>query len=92
MIQPLLYLVLFAPLLEPISQGSSASPGNPAGCSCPACWSSSACSALFVGFGIIAEIRFGTIERKRVTPASRLGLLLGRVLRDVLVLLVQATC
>jgi ABC-2 type transport system permease protein len=27
----------------------------------------------------------------RVTPASRLGLLLGRVLRDTLVLLVQAT-
>ena len=27
----------------------------------------------------------------RVTPASRLGLLLGRVLRDALVLLVQAT-
>jgi len=46
---------------------------------------------MFVGFGIIAEIRYGTVERMRVTPASRLGLLLGRVLRDALVLLIQAT-
>jgi ABC-2 type transport system permease protein len=45
---------------------------------------------MFVGFGIIAEIRYGTVERMRVTPASRLGLLLGRILRDTLVLLVQA--
>ncbi|HEX2689763.1 MAG TPA: ABC transporter permease, partial [Kofleriaceae bacterium] len=46
--------------------------------------------SMFVGFGIIAEIRYGTVERMRVTPASRLGLLLGRILRDTLVLLVQA--
>jgi ABC-2 type transport system permease protein len=43
-----------------------------------------------VGFGIIGEWRLGIIERLRVTPVSRLALLLGRVLRDVLVLLVQA--
>ncbi len=47
--------------------------------------------SMFVGFGLIAEIRFGTIERMRVTPASRLGLLLGRVMRDTVVLIVQAT-
>ena len=46
--------------------------------------------SMFVGFGIIAEIRFGTVERMRVTPASRLGLLLGRVMRDTIVLLIQA--
>jgi ABC-2 type transport system permease protein len=46
--------------------------------------------SMFVGFGIIAEIRYGTVERMRVTPANRLGLLLGRILRDTLVLLVQA--
>jgi ABC-2 type transport system permease protein len=46
--------------------------------------------SMFVGFGIIAEIRYGTVERMRVTPASRLGLLLGRIMRDTLVLLVQA--
>ena len=47
--------------------------------------------ALFVGFGLIAEYRAGVIESQRVTPASRTALLLGRVLRDVVVLLVQGT-
>ena len=44
----------------------------------------------FVGFGLIAEVRYGVIERLRVTPISRLALLLGRALRDTVVLLVQA--
>jgi len=46
---------------------------------------------LFVGFGLIAEWRSGVIERMRVTPASRTALLLGRVLRDTVVTVVQAT-
>jgi ABC-2 type transport system permease protein len=45
--------------------------------------------ALFVGFGLIAEWRAGVVESQRVTPASRTALLLGRVLRDVVVLVVQ---
>ena len=45
----------------------------------------------FVGFGLIAEWRSGVIERMRVTPASRTALLLGRVLRDVVVLVAQGT-
>lgn len=44
----------------------------------------------FVGFAVIAEWRAGVVERMRVTPVSRLSLLLGRVLRDILVVLVQA--
>ena len=92
MIQPLLYLALFAPLIEPIAR---ATPGFPPGDA----WQVfvpglliqlGIFGSMFVGFGIIAEHRYGTIERMRVSPASRLGLLLGRVLRDTLVLLVQA--
>jgi ABC-2 type transport system permease protein len=45
---------------------------------------------LFQGFGLIAELRAGVIERSRVTPISRFSLLLGRSLRDVVSLLVQA--
>jgi len=45
----------------------------------------------FVGFAIISEWRAGIIERYRVTPISRLALLTGRVLRDVVTLVVQAT-
>jgi ABC-2 type transport system permease protein len=46
-------------------------------------------SSAFVGFGIIAELRLGIIERFRVTPVSRLALLLGRVLRDASLLGLQ---
>ena len=42
-----------------------------------------------VGFGLIAELRSGVIERLRVTPVSRFALLLGRTLRDILILVVQ---
>jgi ABC-2 type transport system permease protein len=46
--------------------------------------------AAFVGFTIIADWRAGVIERFRVTPVSRMALLAGRVLRDVMTLTVQA--
>jgi ABC-2 type transport system permease protein len=45
---------------------------------------------MFVGFGLIAELRAGVIERSRVTPVSRLALMLGRSLRDVVSLVFQA--
>ena len=45
----------------------------------------------FVGFAIISEWRAGVIERYRVTPVSRVALLTGRVLRDVVTLVVQST-
>jgi ABC-2 type transport system permease protein len=93
MIQPLLYLALFAPLLDKLVANSHDFPPGDA-------WQVfvpgmliqlGMFGSMFVGFGIIAEIRYGTVERMRVTPASRFGLLFGRVLRDALVLLVQAT-
>jgi ABC-2 type transport system permease protein len=91
MIQPLLYLALFAPLLDKLVQGGNFPPGDPWQIFVPGLLIQLGMfGSLFVGFGIIAEIRFGTVERMRVTPANRLGLLLGRVLRDALVLLVQA--
>jgi ABC-2 type transport system permease protein len=43
-----------------------------------------------VGFSLIAELRDGVIERMRVTPVSRLALLLGRALRDILTLIIQS--
>jgi len=90
--QPLLYLALFGPLLKRIA----GMPGFPHGNS----WQVftpgllvqlGIFGALFVGFGLIAEVRDGVIERIRVTPASRMALLAGRVLRDAVVLLVQST-
>lgn len=44
----------------------------------------------YAGFGLLAEVRAGIIERARVTSVSRLALMLGRALREVVMLLVQA--
>ncbi|CAM3852613.1 ABC transporter permease [Nocardiopsis gilva] len=44
----------------------------------------------FAGFGLLPELRNGSHERLLATPTSRVALLLGRVMRDVVVLLIQA--
>jgi len=94
LVQPLLYLGLFAPLLTRITL--LALPGVPAGKPynffVPGLLIQLGLfGSAFVGFAIIAEWRMGVIERFRVTPVSRLALLVGRVLRDVLMLEIQAT-
>ena len=91
MIQPLLYLALFAPLLDKLAGSPGFPPGDAWQVFVPGLLIQLGIfGSLFVGFGIIAEVRSGAVERMRVTPGSRLGLLLGRVFRDTLVLLVQA--
>jgi ABC-2 type transport system permease protein len=45
---------------------------------------------MYTGFGLLAEIRSGVIERARVTPVSRVALMLGRAMREVVTLLVQS--
>ncbi|GLZ81036.1 transport permease protein [Actinorhabdospora filicis] len=90
LIQPLYYLILFGPLLDNMEK----MPGFEAGAMetfVPGLVIMLAMfGTLFVGFGLIAEIREGVIERFRVTPVSRLSLLLGRSLRDVTTLVFQA--
>ena len=90
--QPLVYLALFGPLLIPVVQNT---PGFPPGDAwqvlVPALVVQQVVfGTLFVGFGLIAEYRAGVIERMRVTPASRTALLLGRALKDVVVLVLQS--
>lgn len=90
--QPVMYLLLFAPLLKPALA--------PLGVETNADAYQIFVPGLLVmlaifgglsqGFGLIAELRAGVIERSRVTPISRLALLLGRSLRDASTLLVQA--
>lgn len=45
---------------------------------------------LFSGYGLLSALRAGIIDRCRVTPISRSGLLLGRALMHVCLNLVQA--
>jgi ABC-2 type transport system permease protein len=90
--QPLIYLSLFGPLLEHMTRIPGFPPGNSWRVFVPGLLVQLGIfGAAFVGFGLIEEIRSGVIERMRVTPASRVALLAGRVLRDVVVLVVQGT-
>jgi ABC-2 type transport system permease protein len=87
--QPVMYLLLFAPLLKPAlgvrTNAEAYELFVPGLLVLLAIF-----GGLFQGFGLIAELRAGVIERSRVTPVSRLALLLGRSLRDVVSLLAQA--
>jgi ABC-2 type transport system permease protein len=90
-IQPILYLTLFGPLVKHFVSSPNA-PSDVA-------WrifvpgllvQLGLFGSLFVGFAIIAEWRAGVIERMRVTPVSRFALLFGRVMRDAIALLTQS--
>src|SRR3984885_8606415 len=90
-IQPLLYLVLFAPLLKSLVHLSGFPAGGAYNVFVPGLLIQLGLfGASGVGFGLIAELRSGVIERLRVTPVSRFALLLGRTLRDILIMVVQA--
>jgi ABC-2 type transport system permease protein len=91
LVQPLLYLLLFAPLLKSIASVRGFPPGGAYNVFVPGLLIQLGLfGATSVGFGLIHELRIGVIERMRVTPVSRLALLLGRALRDVVTLIVQS--
>jgi ABC-2 type transport system permease protein len=97
LVQPVLYLVLFGPLLTHLPAGTL-SGGSGAGGTAAAykffvpglLIQLGLFGSTFVGFAIISDWRGGVIERFRVTPISRLAVMSGRVLRDVIVLVAQA--
>ncbi|MFJ8473357.1 ABC transporter permease [Kitasatospora sp. NPDC094011] len=91
-VQPLFYLLLFAPLLRKVlaPEGelsyADAYQVYVPGLLAVLC----IFGGLFTGFSLLGELKAGIIERARVTPVSRLALLLGRALREMVALLVQA--
>ena len=89
--QPVLYLVLFGPLLKPLVGSFGVPTDNAYTFLVPGLLVQLGIfGAFFAGFGLIGEWREGVIEAERVTPASRSALLVGRLMRDVVQLLVQA--
>lgn len=88
LLQPLLFLVFFGPLLQELPLGGK---GDSWQVLVPGLMIQLGLfSAAFAGLGILVEKQYGVVERMRVTPVSRLALLLGRILRDVVQLLVQS--
>ncbi len=90
--QPVTYLVLFAPVLrlalkaEGVTNYTGAYQVYVPGL----LMAMATFGGLYGGFGLLAEIRSGVIERGWVTPISRVAMMLGRALRDVADLLVSA--
>lgn len=89
LLQPVLYLLLFAPLVANTAVGGSQADTllqfTPGVMMMIALFGS-----LFVGFGMISEIRNGYLERLAVSQTWRPAIVLGRTLRDMIVLVVQA--
>lgn len=88
MLQPVLYLLLFGPLLKPVISQLG---GNQYTWFVPGMLVQLGIfGAFFAGFSLIGEWREGVVEAERVTPAHRSALLFGRLYRDLLQLFVQA--
>ncbi len=84
MVQPLVFLGLFAPLLPTLEQGSALQwfvPGIIA--------MTALMGASFTGANLTQEIVTGSHERLLVSPLSRSSLLVGRALKEVVPLLMQ---
>jgi len=86
---PLLYLALFTPLLNALAGGPGFPKGHVLDVFVPGILVLIAFGAgMGAGWTVIWELDTGVIERLRVTPASRLALLLGTVIRDIVMFLV----
>jgi ABC-2 type transport system permease protein len=89
--QPTCYMLLFAPLLKNLA----GVPGFPSGGAynvfTPGLMIMMTIFGTgFAGFGMISRLREGVVERLRVTPVSRLAMMIGVISVDVLNLLVQS--
>lgn len=90
MFQPLMYLLLFMPLLNSLGGVPGLPSGKTVDVFIPGLLVLQALfGTAFVGFSLIDDIRSGVIERFLVSPVNRSAILLGRVLRDAVVLLIQ---
>ncbi|AYY13074.1 ABC transporter permease [Actinobacteria bacterium YIM 96077] len=90
LVDPLLLLVLFGPLVAGLGGVEGLPSGDTTQWFVPGIlvvmtFSTSA----FIGSGIQEERQAGALERMLVTPVSRLAMLLGRVLRVVVIVAVQ---
>jgi len=85
LIQPITYLLLFTPFLKSVMGVSTY--GGAFGVYVPSLFAAMGVfNGMFAGFALLAAIRQGVITRCRVTPLSRVSLLLGRLLQHILLI------
>ncbi len=91
-VQPIAYLVLFAPLLKTaLAPTGATSYADAYRVYVPGLLVVLVLlSGFFAGFSLLAELKSGVIERHRVTPVSRVSLILGRAFAEVTTLMGQA--
>jgi ABC-2 type transport system permease protein len=86
---PILYLVLFTPLLDKLSGGPAFGHADALDVFLPGILALLAfASGMSSGFNTIFELQAGVIERFRVTPASRAAILMGPILSGLVMMLV----
>lgn len=90
MMQPVLYLLLYMPLLKNLGGTSGLPISQIAQIFVPGMLIIMGVSNLFAGFGFIPEIREGYITRILVTPASRIAILLALILNQLVTLFLQS--
>lgn len=89
--QPIIYLLLFAPLLNGVAGMRGFPGGNAIQFFAPGVLIMNAMfSAGFEGFTLRDKLDSGFLERLRVTPISRLALAMGFVLQSVVNLVIQS--
>jgi ABC-2 type transport system permease protein len=89
LLNPITYLLFFTPFLKPVLHAPTY--GDAFRIYVPLLFCSMGLfGGLFAGFALVAAIRRGVIARLRVTPLSRVGLLLGRELMLVALIGFQA--
>jgi ABC-2 type transport system permease protein len=89
LVQPLVFLLLYGPLIGEVPGAGDGSPWQwfVPGILVMLCLTSTTASA---GYNLLLEMQTGSHERLLVTPLSRSSLLVGRTLKEVITLLVQA--
>jgi ABC-2 type transport system permease protein len=88
--QPICYMLLFAPLLKNLVNVPGFPGGGAYNVFTPGLMLMMAIFGTgFAGFTVIGQLREGVIERLRVTPVSRLALLIGMIAVNLLNLLAQ---
>lgn len=89
--QPVIYLLLFAPLLKGISGMQGFGGSNAIQFFAPGLLIMNAMmNAGYAGFTLLEKVTAGVLERLRVIPISRLSLVLGLVLVNAVTLLLQS--